>query len=119
MSRLPMFTLFAASGAILACGGLFGDDDEGGDDGTTGSTTEEAVVGEPVVPTPKDQSVAGLQAAVEVCTISGRAFTGDSTMSMFNSVAVDGERSIEALAGGAKSIIARVENSRLNQWLYP
>ena len=89
MSRLYMFTLFSVSALVSACG-----DEEAAEEAPAEAAPAEeapATEGEPVVPTPKAQTVAGLSVTAEACAIEGHAFTGDSSMGMFKSVAVHGE----------------------------
>lgn len=106
MNRWYLLPLVVVSSSILACGGLLGDDAEepavAADGDASGSTTSddagEATVGAPVQPAPTDLSVAGRSLEVELCTIDGAEFSGDHTMSVFKSVAVDGDRLL--IAGG-------------------
>jgi hypothetical protein len=103
MNRLSTITLVTLSAALLACGGLLGDNEAETPSTASAEGTEDGAVEAPADyegPIPADQTFAGRTAAVEVCTIEGVKFESDSTMSVFASIAVDGDRLLVATGDG-------------------
>ncbi|HCH65440.1 MAG TPA: hypothetical protein DFR83_21725, partial [Deltaproteobacteria bacterium] len=110
MQRLSLISMCVLSAALLACGGLFGTDDATTSDDATDAPSEpsEAVDDDVAAhdPLPQDQAAAGRAVAVELCSIKGASFKADSTMGVFKSIAVDGERLMVATGDGKLHALA-------------